>query len=197
MFFFGSSDDTGQDFLAKTRAAAADEHISFLKYLAGMLKHALRGHDLSKIHFYPDDSGDTDYESVLDKRYDETIVESAPGLITICHTKEESDEHFRKLRDEVARKKKVKKMFHAEYFKKFSGEYQRFCNSNPRIEEKIDELRKDTLKHPAEGLGKPERFKHSRSITSSRHIGKTSRLAYTRIGDTIYFERCRGYYDDH
>jgi toxin YoeB len=94
-------------------------------------------------------------------------------------------------------KKKVKKMFHAEYSKKFDREYQRFCSSNPRIAEKIDELRKDTLEHPAEGLGKPERLKHRKSVTWSRHIDKKNRLVYTLMEDIIYFECCRGHYDDH
>jgi hypothetical protein len=159
---FSVSDDT-QDFLAKARAA--DEHISFPKYQAGMPKHTLRGHDLSKVHFYQDGSGDTYSESVLDKLYDETMAESVAELTTVCHTKEEFDEHFRKLREEVARKKENQKMFHAEYSKKFNREYQRFWSSNPRLAEKRDELQKDTLAHPAEGLGKPARLPHRRSVT--------------------------------
>jgi hypothetical protein len=63
---FNISDDT-RDFLAKARAAAAEEHVSLPKYLAGMLRHAIRGHDLSKVHFYQDGTGDTYYEPVLEE----------------------------------------------------------------------------------------------------------------------------------
>jgi hypothetical protein len=125
-----------------------------------MPKHALRGHDLSKVHFYQDGSGDNYSEPVLDQLYDETMAESVAGLTTVCHTKEESDEHFRKPREEVARKKENQKMFHAEYSQKFDREYQRFWSSNLRLAEKIDELRKDTLAYPAEGPGKLERSRH-------------------------------------
>jgi hypothetical protein len=86
---FKVSDDTTQDFLAKARAFAAEEQVSRPKYLAGMLKHALRGHGLSKVHFYQDGSGDTYYEPVLDKLYDETMTASAAGLITVCNGGEE------------------------------------------------------------------------------------------------------------
>jgi toxin YoeB len=63
--------------------------------------------------------------------------------------------------------------------------------------EKIDELRKDTLEHPTEGLGKPERLRHLGGNVWSRHVDKKNRLRYSIEGNIIYFERCRGHYKDH
>jgi hypothetical protein len=100
-----SEDDTPTSFLKRARVLAKEENVSLPKYLLGMLRHALRGHDLSKIHFYQDGSGDTYNTDVLQKLIDEAHAESAVGLTTICNTKEESDEHFRKLREEAAREK--------------------------------------------------------------------------------------------
>jgi hypothetical protein len=99
----GEDDDTLANFLKRARALAKEENVSLPKYLAGMLKHAVRGHDLSKIHFYQDGSGDTYNVDVLEKIFKEAHAESAAGLTTICKTKEEEDEHFRKLREEAAR----------------------------------------------------------------------------------------------
>jgi hypothetical protein len=72
-----------------------------------MLKHALRGHDLSKVHFYQDGSGDTYYEPVLDKRYDETMAESAARLSYRCKTAEEGLASFKKWKEEAV--KEIKK----------------------------------------------------------------------------------------
>jgi hypothetical protein len=96
---------------------AKEENVSLPKYLIGMLRHSLRGHDLSKIHFYQDGSGDTYNEEVIDKLVEEAHAESAAGLTTICNTKEESDEHFRKLREEAAREKESQKYVSARVHK--------------------------------------------------------------------------------
>ncbi|MDR1890634.1 MAG: hypothetical protein LBQ23_00405 [Puniceicoccales bacterium] len=97
---FGAS-DSSQDFLARARVLAAEEHVSLPKYLAGMLKHALRGHDLSKVRFYQDGSGDTYYEPVLDKLYEETMAASAAGLSYRCKTAEEGLALLKKWKEEA------------------------------------------------------------------------------------------------
>jgi hypothetical protein len=86
---FPVPEDSTQYFLARAWAQAAEEHISLSKYLAPKLKHGLRGHDLSRIHFSQDGSGDTYYEPILDRLYDETMAESAAGLSYRCKTAEE------------------------------------------------------------------------------------------------------------
>ncbi|MDR1891012.1 MAG: hypothetical protein LBQ23_02400 [Puniceicoccales bacterium] len=87
---FNISDDTTQDFLAKARAAAAEEHVSLPKYLAGMLRHALRGDNLANIHFYQDGSGDTYDVEAIRKMCEQSEAASAAGLSYRCKTIEES-----------------------------------------------------------------------------------------------------------
>ncbi|MDR2628829.1 MAG: hypothetical protein LBC30_02465 [Puniceicoccales bacterium] len=89
LFGVSEDDDTPTSFLKRARALAKEENVSLPKYLAGMLKHAVRGHDLSKIHFYQDGSGDTyDVEEVR-RTHEETLAESAAGLTTVCNSDEE------------------------------------------------------------------------------------------------------------
>jgi hypothetical protein len=96
-----SEDDTPASFLKRARALAKEENVSLPKYLLGMLRHALRGHDLSKIHFYQDGSGDTYNVDVLQKLIDEAHAESAAGLTTVCNSKEELFAHLEKLEAEA------------------------------------------------------------------------------------------------
>jgi hypothetical protein len=91
--------DLTSDFLAKAQALADEEHVSVAQYLAGMMKHIFLGHDLSKIHFYQDGSGDTYNEDVLDRLHEEFEAESKAGLTTICNTKEELFAHLRKIKE--------------------------------------------------------------------------------------------------
>jgi hypothetical protein len=80
---------------------AKEENVSLLKYLLGMLWHATRGHDLSKIHFYQDGSGDTYNVDVIQKLIDEAHAELAAGLTSSGKTKEELFAHLKKLREAV------------------------------------------------------------------------------------------------
>jgi hypothetical protein len=107
LFSTSKEDDTPASFLKRARAMAKEENVSLPKYLAGMLKHALRGHDLSKIHFYQDGSGDTYNVEFIDKAFKQMEEDSKAWLTTICKTKEESDEFFRKLREEIDAGKEV------------------------------------------------------------------------------------------
>jgi toxin YoeB len=88
-------------------------------------------------------------------------------------------------------------MFKAEYSKRFIKEYERFYKNDKDGAEKIDKLRIDILEHPTCGLGHPERLRHLGENIWSRHIDKKNRLVYKIIGNVIWFERCRGHYDDH
>ena len=68
---------------------AREENVSLPKYLAGMLKHAIRGHDLSKIHFYQDGSGDTYNVDVIQKLIDEAHADDAAGELKTFNSTEE------------------------------------------------------------------------------------------------------------
>ncbi|MDR1528775.1 MAG: hypothetical protein LBS22_04310 [Puniceicoccales bacterium] len=89
LFGVSEEDDTPTNFLKRARALAKEENVSLPKYLIGMLRHSLRGHDLSKIHFYQDGSGDTYNEDVIDKLVEEAHAESEAGLTTTCNSDEE------------------------------------------------------------------------------------------------------------
>jgi toxin YoeB len=88
-------------------------------------------------------------------------------------------------------------MFEHETTKRFDREYERFYKYDKHTADKIDELMADTLEHPMEGLGHPERLRHLGGNVWSRHIDKKNRLRYSIEGNIVYFERCRGHYDDH
>ncbi|MDR1890633.1 MAG: Txe/YoeB family addiction module toxin [Puniceicoccales bacterium] len=88
-------------------------------------------------------------------------------------------------------------MYQPDFSKKFKQDYDKFSKSSLYTAEKIDELIADTLEHPADGLGKPEHLRHRKSTTWSRHIDKKNRLVYTLREDVVYFESCKGHYDDH
>ncbi|MDR1232760.1 MAG: type II toxin-antitoxin system YoeB family toxin [Puniceicoccales bacterium] len=88
-------------------------------------------------------------------------------------------------------------MFQPEYSKQFDREYKKFCSSNLEIADKIDELKADILAHPTYRLGHPERLRHRKGNEWSRHIDKKNRLVYEIIGNVVWFERCKGHYNDH
>jgi toxin YoeB len=87
--------------------------------------------------------------------------------------------------------------FRREFAPRFKKEYNRFLDYDHETAAKIKVLIADVLEHPAEGPGKPERLRHRKSVTWSRHIDKKNRLVYTLREDLIYFESCKGHYDDH
>jgi hypothetical protein len=82
-------DDTPASLLKRARALAKEENVSLPKYLMGMLRHAIRGHDLSKIHFYQDGSGDTYNEDVIDKLVEEALADDAAGKLKTFNSAEE------------------------------------------------------------------------------------------------------------
>ena len=88
-------------------------------------------------------------------------------------------------------------MFEAEYTKRFTKEYERFFKHDKETAAKIKTLKADILEHPTYGLGHQERLRHLGGNVWSRHIDKKNRLRYSIEGNIVYFERCRGHYDDH
>jgi toxin YoeB len=88
-------------------------------------------------------------------------------------------------------------MFEYETTKQFDKQYARYCKYDHETAAKINVLIADTLEHPAEGLGKPERLKHLGGNVWSRHVDKKNRLVYKIAGEVIRFECCRGHYGDH
>lgn len=60
---------------------------------------------------------------------------------------------------------------------------------------RIRELLKDILRHPEEGIGKPERLKFQLSGYWSRRISKEHRLIYKIEKDNIIVISCRYHYE--
>jgi hypothetical protein len=90
-----SKEDDTINFLKTARALAREENVSLLKYIGGMLRHALRGHDLSKIHFYQDGSGDTYNEDVIDRICEESEADDAAGELKTFDSLEEGLAYLR------------------------------------------------------------------------------------------------------
>jgi hypothetical protein len=99
--FILSETDLDRGVFRKIRAKAKEENVTIVQYLAAMLRHALKGHDLSKIHFYQDGSGQTYNVDVLEKIHEETMAESKAGLTYRCETTEEVHALFAKWDAEV------------------------------------------------------------------------------------------------
>ena len=59
---------------------------------------------------------------------------------------------------------------------------------------KINELIKDIMRNPYEGIGKPEPLKGDLSGFYSRRIDSEHRLVYTIIDDDIVIVQCRYHY---
>ncbi|WP_150305248.1 Txe/YoeB family addiction module toxin [Pseudomonas saliphila] len=64
------------------------------------------------------------------------------------------------------------------------------------VSEKIDTLIKDCLRHPFEGLGKPEPLKGDYSGFWSRRINREHRFVYQLKDGTLHVVQCRYHYDN-
>jgi toxin YoeB len=88
-------------------------------------------------------------------------------------------------------------MFEYKTTKRFDREYEKFYKYDKHTADKIDELVADTLEHPMEGMGHPERLRHRKGNWWSRRIDHKNRLVYQIVSNIIWFEQCYGHYDDH
>jgi toxin YoeB len=75
---------------------------------------------------------------------------------------------------------------HLEYWRK---------SGNKQVQKKISLLLNDILKHPYEGLGKPEALKYELTGSWSRRITNEHRLVYQVMpNNTIEIQRLKGHY---
>lgn len=83
-------------------------------------------------------------------------------------------------------------------FPNFSPQFKEdlgwWYKTTPRKVDKIFDLVTDTMKHPFEGLGKPEPLKRINSNTWSRRIDLENRLVYRVRHDRIDFLQARYHY---
>lgn len=68
-------------------------------------------------------------------------------------------------------------------------------SGNKQVQKKISLLLNDILKHPYEGLGKPEALKYELTGSWSRRITNEHRLVYQVMpNNTIEIQRLKGHY---
>lgn len=73
-------------------------------------------------------------------------------------------------------------------------EYIDWQVQDKKIIKKINDLLKDILRHPYEGIGKPEALKNNLSGFWSRRINDKHRLVYRIIDDQCQIIQCKGHY---
>ncbi len=66
--------------------------------------------------------------------------------------------------------------------------------TDKKMRKKINDLIKNTMRTPYEGLGKPEQLKHELTGLWSRRIDGEHRLVYTVDDDVLIIFSCRHHY---
>ena len=73
-------------------------------------------------------------------------------------------------------------------------EYQEWIETDRRIALRIGDLIRDILRHPFEGIGKPEPLKHQFKGYWSRRINHEHRLIYKVNDNSILIFSCYSHY---
>lgn len=76
------------------------------------------------------------------------------------------------------------------------NDYLWFQERDRRILKRINELIKDTIRSPFDGIGKPESLRGDLSGYWSRRINDEHRLVYTVTQNEVIIIACRYHYDD-
>ena len=73
-------------------------------------------------------------------------------------------------------------------------DYLFWQQTDPRIIRRINELIKDAMRHPFEGLGKPEPLRHALAGYWSRRITDEHRMVYKATGEDLLIAQLRYHY---
>ena len=73
-------------------------------------------------------------------------------------------------------------------------DYLFFQRNDKKLANKINELLKNIIKDPFNGIGKPEPLKHQLSGYWSRRISNEHRLVYCIKNNAIFILQCRYHY---
>ena len=73
-------------------------------------------------------------------------------------------------------------------------DYLYWQKTDKKILKRINQLIKDTMRDPFEGIGKPEPLKHALSGYWSRRINDEHRLVYKANDDALLIAQCRYHY---
>ncbi|MBI4673147.1 MAG: Txe/YoeB family addiction module toxin [Chloroflexi bacterium] len=74
-------------------------------------------------------------------------------------------------------------------------DYLWFQEKDRQLLKRINQLIRETLRSPFEGIGKPERLKADLSGYWSRRINDEHRLVYESSGNDLVIIACRFHYD--
>ncbi|MBI4657692.1 MAG: Txe/YoeB family addiction module toxin [Verrucomicrobia bacterium] len=74
-------------------------------------------------------------------------------------------------------------------------DYLYWQQTDRRVTRKIHELIKDTMRHPLEGMGKPEPLRHALSGYWSRRITEEHRMVYRASGGDLLIAQLRHHYE--
>ncbi|MEI2723501.1 MAG: Txe/YoeB family addiction module toxin [Verrucomicrobiota bacterium] len=74
-------------------------------------------------------------------------------------------------------------------------QYQHWVRSDRRTLKRLNSLIEDTLRHPYEGIGKPEMLRANLTGCWSRRITDEHRLVYRVDDDTLVILACRFHYE--
>ena len=74
--------------------------------------------------------------------------------------------------------------------------YLYWQQTDKKILKKINELIKEILRNPYEGIGKPEPLKNELSGLWSRRIDREHRIVYCEKDNAIIIMQCRFHYDN-
>ena len=73
-------------------------------------------------------------------------------------------------------------------------EYTEWYETDRKKFKRLNQLIKDVMRSPFEGIGKPEPLKENLSGFWSRRIDEEHRLVYRVVDDKIEIAQCRGHY---
>jgi toxin YoeB len=74
-------------------------------------------------------------------------------------------------------------------------DYLYWLKVNKKLFKRLNQLIKETLRNPFEGLGKPEPLKYKYQGCWSRKINQEHRLVYKVLDNEIIILSCRFHYD--
>lgn len=73
-------------------------------------------------------------------------------------------------------------------------DYLFWQDTDPKLVRRINDLIKDTTRHPCEGLGKPEPLRHALAGYWSRRITDQHRMVYRPAGTDLLIAQLRYHY---
>jgi toxin YoeB len=74
------------------------------------------------------------------------------------------------------------------------ADYQYWQKQDKRTLERINKLIQEVMRHPTEGIGKPEPLKHALAGWWSRRINDEHRMVYKVEGNALWIAQLRYHY---